>query len=275
MNDIIYMQKLYLTKLFKVIVFSLLLLFLISLNPKGYFDAPRRVVLSILLPFQKIGYSFSMGYQNVADFVSSIGQLKDENHRLRSENIELLARNAMLNDAQNENVVLREQLELLPRSQYELIASNVVSQDPNGLGNWIEIDRGSDDGVEVGMSVIVSKGVLIGRVQEVNAGNAKVMLLTNSKNTINATTAEKGARGIVKGEYGLSIVLDMVLQTDEINVGDNVVSVGAGGEIPRGLFIGTVQEVHNSEDNLFQQAIIASPLQVSKLHTVFVIQKNK
>lgn len=269
------MQQLAKTKFFKVVIISSVLLFLVFSNPNGYFDGGRSVALSIFLPFQKVFYSFSIGYQNLVDFFGSIGQLKDENQKLNAQNIELLAKNAMLNDAENENVVLREQLNLLPRNQYDLIASTVISQDPNGQGNWIEIDRGSDDGIEVGMSVIVSRSILIGRVQEVNANNSRIILLTNSKSTINATTSENGARGIVKGEYGLSVVFDMILQTESIKPGDSVVSTGSGGDLPRGLLIGTVQEVHNSSDNLFQQATVVSPIQLSKLQTVFIIKKNK
>jgi cell shape-determining protein MreC len=80
---------------------------------------------------------------------------------------------------------------------------------------------------------------------------------------------------VIKGEYGLGIMLDMVLQTDSINVGDSVVTSGISGEVPRGLYVGTIQEIHQSDDHLFQQAIIASPLQVAKTQIVFVIKNSK
>jgi rod shape-determining protein MreC len=67
----------------------------------------------------------------------------------------------------------------------------------------------------------------------------------------------------------------MILQTDTIKIGDNIVTSGVGGGIPRGLYVGTVQEVHDSDDHLFQQAVIVSPLQVSKLQIVFIIKKDK
>lgn len=269
------MKRFTATKLFKVILISSMLLVLISSNPYSFFSPVRNFVLTIFLPFQKVFYSLSMNYQNTVDFFGSIGELKSENQKLLNENRELVAKNAMLNDMQNENAILRQQLELLPRNKYVLIAASVISQDPSGLGNWLEIDKGLDDGVQLGMNVIVSNSILIGRVQEVGAKSAKIILLTNSKSTINAITSENGARGIVKGEYGLSIILDMILQTDLIKVGDNVVSAGMGGDVPRGLFVGTVQDVHNSEDNLFQQAVVTSPIQISKLQNVFVIKSEK
>ena len=179
----------------------------------------------------------------------------------------------MLRDVENENTVLREQLNLLPRDHYNLEACFVISQDPNGMGNWLGIDKGSNDGIRVGDSVIVSKGVLVGRVQEVNAETAKVLLLTNPESTVNVATLKNGTKGVAKGEYGLGITFDMILQTDAINVGDEVIT--SGGDIPRGLYVGTVQEVHSSEDYLFQQAVINSPVQASKLQILFVVKTVK
>lgn len=269
------MQQLAKTKLFKVFFIAVFFLLLIFVNPYNLFNPFRTVVTTVALPFQKVFYSLAFGLENIKDFLGSIGQLKTENEQLLKEKQALIAENAMLADSKNENEILREQLNLLPRDKYDLVASNIVSQDPHGMGNWLEIDKGSDDGISVGMSVIVSKGILLGRVQEVSAGSSKILLLTNSKSAVNAMTSKNGTKGMVKGEYGLGIILDMVLQTDSIQVGDDVVTSGIGGEFPRGLFVGVIQEVHNSDDNLFQQAVISSPVQVSKLQMVFVVKNVK
>ena len=269
------MQRLAKTKLFKVFFLAILLLLLVFLNPYGFFNPFRSIVGAVFLPFQKVFYSVSVGIENGSDFLGSIGQLKSENEKLFQENQELLAKNAMLNDMQNENTNLRDQLKLLPRNNYELVAATVVSQDPHSMGNWLEIDRGSDDGIVDGMPVIVSKSILVGRIQDVSAKRSKIMLLTNSKSTINVMTSQNSTKGVAKGEYGLAIIFDMILQTDTVAVGDDVVTSGIGGEMPRGLYIGSVQEVHISSDGLFQQAVVAAPLSVSKLQTVFVIKAVK
>ena len=269
------MQKFTSTKLFKVIFIAALFLLLVFLNPVNIFNPIRSGFSEILMPFQKAFYSFSAGIEGMKDFVGSIGQLKNENEQLLKENQSLLAENAMINDTKNENTILREQLNLLPRDKYNLAAAFVVSQDPNGTGNWLEIDKGSDDGIAMGMPVIVSKGILIGRIQQVNNKSSQVTLLTNPKSTINIMTMESGAKGVAKGEYGLGIIFDMVLQTDSINVGDSVITSGIGNEIPRGLYVGTIQEIHQSDDHLFQQAVLTAPIQVSKLQMVFVIKSSR
>jgi rod shape-determining protein MreC len=269
------MKKFTSTKLFKIIFIAALFGLLIFINPQIIFSSMRSGLTLVLAPFQKVFYSISLGFENTKEFLGSISQLKRENGKLIKDNQELLAENSLLRDLKNENILLREQLGVLPRDRYDLIASFVVSQDPNGTGNWLEIDKGSRDGVKEGMSVIVSKGILIGRVQEVGAKSSRIILLTNPKSTINVMTLENGTKGVVRGEFGLGIIFDMILQADAIKAGDNVITSGVGGDIPRGLYVGIVQEIRPSDDHLFQQAAVITPLQVSKLQMVFVIKGNK
>lgn len=269
------MQQFAKTKFFKVFIIAALLGLLVFMNPRGFFNPLRSGLSFFLLPFQKVFYSVSVGIGETRDFLGSIGQLKKENKELFMKNQDLMVESVKAHDLQNENDMLREQLNLLPRNQYDLVASFVVSQDPNGTGNWLEIDKGKNDGIEEGMAVIFSKGILVGRIREVNDRTSKVILLTNPKSTVNVMTSENGSKGIIKGEYGLGIIFDMILQTDSVQIGDSVITSGVGGQIPRGLYIGTIQEVHPSEDHLFQQAVITTPLQISKLQTVFVVRGEK
>ncbi len=269
------MQRFRSTKLFKVLLIAILFSALVLINPASFFNPFRSGISTIFSPFQKVLYSFAVGFENSREFISAIGQLKQENEQLVKLNQELLAENVMLRDVKNENALLREQIDLIPREEFDLMASFVISQDPNGMGNWLEIDKGSSDGVTIGMPVIISKGILVGRIHEVGQSSSKVILLTNPKNTINVMSLESSAKGVVKGEYGLGIIFDMILQTDSLQVGNNVVTSGIGSDMPRGLVVGKVQEIHQSDDHLFQQAVVKAPLQISKLQMVFVLKGNK
>lgn len=266
------MPGLFAKKIFKVAFIGTLLIVLIMVNPAGLLNPFRSALTLIVYPFEKFSYSVGLGFKKTGEFLGSIGDLKNENNQLIRERQQLLSENARLRDMENENVTLREQLGLLPRDHYDLAAAFVVSQDPNGTGNWLEINKGSLDGISKGDSVIVSKGILIGRVQELGPKTSKVVLLTNPESTINVVSLKNGTKGVAKGEYGLGIIFDMILQTDSIEVGDEVITSGIGGEIPRGLYVGMVQEVHSSDDHLFQQAVITSPVQTSKLDVLFVIK---
>jgi rod shape-determining protein MreC len=101
------------------------------------------------------------------------------------------------------------------------------------------------------------------------------MLLSNSESLVSGVALETGAQGIVRGEYGLGFLLDMVLQTDTLKVGDSIMTSGLGGDVPAGLMIGTLQDTRLSSDRLFQQGSVVSPVRFDRMHYVFVIQKKR
>ena len=261
-------------KFFKVFVVAVVFGLLILLNPWKIFNPLRSIALTISYPVSKFFYGISLKITDTKDFLASIGQLGKDNEILLRKNQELTSENARLQNVENENIELREQLGMLPREKFELRAASVIGLDMKGSGGWMEIDKGSKDGMVAGMPVIVSKGVLIGKIEEVYFATARVQLITNPKSTVNIMTAKGGSMGVVKGEYGLGLSLDMVLQSDQLNVGDAIVTSGVGGNFPRGLYVGTLQEIHPSEDNLFQQGVIVSPVQIAKSQFVFVVMRN-
>lgn len=267
-------SKFFSGKVFKVFLVLAVFGLLIFFNPSKFFNPVRSVLSGIAAPFQKLAYLFSFKTAQVGDFFSSIHRFKQDNENLIEENRRLLAENAMLKDEKRENFILREQLKLLPRDKFDLETAHVISQDPYGLGNWIEINKGANYGIRQGMPVIISGGLLAGKIGEVYSTTAKIILMTNPNSIINGIVADTEVKGIVRGEYGLGIVFDMVLQTDVIKEGDEIITSGLGENMPRGLFIGNVREVKPSSDRLFQQALISSPIKFSGLQTVSVI-KNK
>lgn len=229
------------------------------------------MIFSVAYPFQKVFYLGSHKVGNTINFLGSISELKKENESLIIENNKLASEVAMLSSQKNENETLREQLNLAPRDKFNLKSSFIIGQDPQGLGTWVMIDKGSDDGIASGMPVIVSEGILIGKTDEVYPDSTKIDLLTSPTSTINAVDLETGARGVVRGEFGLGVVLDMVSQTDSLNVGDTIVTSGLGSNMPKGLLVGRIQDVKPTDDKLFQQAIITPRVKYSKLDTAFVL----
>jgi rod shape-determining protein MreC len=226
----------------------------------------------VAYPFQKTFYVIGKDISNKLNFLKSIRNLQEDNRRLTKENYNLLGQLAVLKDEKQENEKLREQLNLAPRIKFNLEASLVIGQDPQKLGNWLLIDKGSSNGIEEGMPVIAYEGILIGKIKEVTASSAQVELLSYATSAVNAVDLETEAKGIIRGEYGLGIIMDMISQKDLVNKGDTIVTSGLGSDIPRGLLIGEVQEINPSPDKLFQQAAIMPKIKYSDLELIFVIK---
>lgn len=268
-------EKYITSRLIKLTVIAAVCLLLIFLNPRGVFSPVRQVFYVAVYPFQKTFYILSRKTRETFDFLNSISELRRENEKLLRENDSLSAASAMLQQEKRENENLREQLKLIPRSKFDLESSFIIGQDPQKLGSWISIDKGSFSGIQNGMPVIVSDGILVGRVEETFGNSSRVNLLTSPSSSVSVIDLESGAKGVIRGEFGLGVIMDMVSQTDVLNLGDSIVTSGLSGDIPKGLLVGKVQSFASTGDKLFQKAIISPRVKYSNLDAVFVIKNNK
>lgn len=240
-------------------------------NPVGIIT-PIRGFLWVLV--EPIAVFFKYSQVIVSDTVHSvarIGSLKRENAHLSSEVILLRSRVAELEDMERENDQLRSEIQVASRRPEKVATALVVGYDSRGSGNWILINKGSRDGVVLGMTVIFGENVLVGRIEEVLESVAKVSLITHPKSVFNAHTVETQARGVVRGKFGIGIILDSVLQTESIREGDTVVTSEWGEQYPPGLYVGTVNQVGISSDGLFQQATLSSPINFFDIRSVSII----
>lgn len=266
-------QKFTETKLFRALTVGALVLLCLWYQPRFIFEPLRSVVATVAWPVQGVFSWVAFEVRDTVHFLASIGELKTENDRLVQENIRLLSENAKWQAVAGENDELRRELELLPRQNFRLEAAEVIGRDAAGLGNWLTLNQGSLQGVTTGMPVIVYGGVLVGRITDVFPESSRVMLLTNPESAVSGITVEGGAQGIIRGEYGLGLLFDMVLQDATLGAADRLVTSGLGGELPKNLLIGTLQEVHLSSDRLYKQASVISPVSFDALRYVFIIKK--
>jgi rod shape-determining protein MreC len=233
--------------------------FFVRFQPSFVTIPVKFIGTSILWPIQSFFSPVVFEIQDAHSFLLSIGDYKRANEELEKERVKLLAENARLQDIARDNDELRHEIGLLPREKYNFKAATVVGRDVSGLGNWLQINQGSNAGIESGMAVVVEAGVLVGTVEEVEPFSARVKLLSNAESIINAVTLDTNAEGVVRGEHGLGVVYDMVQQSENLKNGDTLVTSGLGQKTPKGLLIGTIQDARLTDDKLFQRATISSP----------------
>lgn len=222
------------------------------------------------LPFHNVLSFAAYHTRSIGSFFTSVGNLKQNYERVSAENLVLRGKNAALSEVERENEFLRRELGVLPRERFRLAASEVIAIDSTSSGTMI-VNIGEEQGVRKGMAVVSGPGVLVGRIVETTTLSSSVLPLSNPKSVVNAVETATEAKGVVRGEYGTGLLFDMVLESDTVREGDDVVSSGLGGDIPRGLFIGNVTRIEPSSDRLFQKATLASPLRYDRLRFVFVV----
>jgi rod shape-determining protein MreC len=225
--------------------------------------------------FGKAGESISRGIRNTKDIFAVIGTIRSlakENAGLNQKIDELSFENARLQSAKTENTALRRALNFSENAEYETIPTEVTSSDPTGFSQTIIVDKGESDGVSLGQAVVTSPGLLVGRVTKTYRNTSEITLITDPTITINAEISDSGARGLIKGEHGISLTLDLVTQNEVIKSGDKIITSGLAGDFPRGLLIGEINAIKSASSELFQQAFVSPIADLKNLRFLFVVK---
>ena len=231
---------------------------LIIINAIGLLKPVGAVVGLALKPVTAV---FSLG---------SSSKLSEENERLREENSQLRADAAKREEDLRLNTALRNQLSFVQSNNFKVVGADIISQDPTNYKQFLTIGKGSSSGIQKGQTV-VSGGLLVGRVTDTTPTTAKVYLITDYNSAVPVLDQATRATGVIRGDRGFGLKLEMVAQTDQLKPGDTVVTSGFGGEYQKGLVIGTIGEVNQQAADVFQSASINPAVDFRRLEEVFVI----
>jgi len=233
----------------------------------------------LLVPVQQVLAGVGAAGDRFASAIAQIDQLRDDNARLQTENDRLTLDNVRL----REQAIAGQQAERLLALQrnvpFESVPAPVIARDPSGVLHSIVLGIGSDDGVKPGHVVLSDQG-LVGRVSEVGTNYSKVLLVTDSSSVVSALVQGSRATGIVRGQFGDSLIMDWLLQTEPVKEGDVVITagLGIGDELrslyPKGLVIGTIAQVKTAEAAAYNRAIITPAVDLRRLEHVLVVKTN-
>ena len=159
---------------------------------------------------------------------------------------------------------------------YQLQLAETIAKKNNNLQYMITINKGSDDGITAGMTVLNHHG-LIGRVSSVLPGSCEVLLLPDHESAVGARVqSTREALGVVKGDGTSTGKLQMVhLQHDaEIAEGDIIITSGLDTVYPEGIPIGTVTSIQQDANGLTKTAYITPYVNFFQLEEVFILMNS-
>ena len=143
--------------------------------------------------------------------------------------------------------------------------------------NWdetITINKGTKDGIEPNMVVIVDDG-LVGHVSICDDNSSKVVLITDVTSTISSRVVSTREEALIKGSNMLKNDNELYAcdfpSNFEFKSGDEVETSGMGGIYPKGIKIGKITRIDQKPNPIENQAIIKASVNFSKLETVAII----
>ncbi len=206
-------------------------------------------------------------------FFTDINNLKEENEELSQKNSELEQSLRELESIRSENETLKEYLGLTEKyGEYSTVPAYIINKDISNYSKTIVINVGSDDGIKENMTVIADQG-LVGHVISVTSDTAKVRTIVDTSSSVSCLLSTTDESIVCKGTLEEESALRAMYIPDDDGIiqGDSVETSGLGGIYPKGIHVGSIKRVVNTQNATDRYAIVETAVDFDKLDTVLVI----
>ncbi|MEG8947556.1 rod shape-determining protein MreC [Rosettibacter firmus] len=244
---------------FLLVILSIISITLLSLNNKPEIKRLRTFAFgNYALLNEILNYPLSI-FKN--DY--SLKELEEENAKLMLEISRLRSKSL-------ENEHLRSMLNFKDTSSFSLISADVISKLVNKMqGNFI-INRGSADGVLIGMPVLNFQG-LIGIVVDTAKNFSIVRTLYNNNLNIAVTIERLNIDGILNWD-GNKLIIKNIPSTYEIKVGDSVVTSDFSTIFPPRIPVGIISKREEVPIGLLHNLTVKPFVDINSVDNIFVLK---
>lgn len=228
----------------KFFIYALLAVVLMYLDrSSGWLERVRYGLAAVAYPLQLAANSPSAAWRWTRETFETRATLQTENAALRGQLRSLELRSARHAALERENAQLRGLRAALPPVAEKWLAGEVIGSESSSLRQRLVVNRGAEQGVFKGQTVIAEGGVL-GQTLRVGPWSTEVMLLTDPEHALPVQVLRNGLRTIAvgSGEADRVQLPYLPIQSD-IRVGDQLVTSGLGGVFPAGHPVATITTV--------------------------------
>jgi len=233
-----------------------------------------RAVMRIAAPLQYAAASAARGVSAlIGDYVYLV-DVKADNNKLSYENSRLRGEVRELRNLQLENHRLRRLLGLRETIADETATASVIAKDTMEYFRVAELTV-DNPGVVVrtNMPVLSLDGV-VGTVQRVAGDKITVQLTVDSSFGTDVIVERTQARGIVRGvgdPTRYAVRVEYVQRSDEVDVGDFLVTSGVGCRFPKGIPVARVTKVTKRDFGIYQEVEAEPTVNFSRLEEVLIV----
>ncbi len=165
--------------------------------------------------------------------------MREENARLRAENENLRRWQAVALALDSENERLKASLRWIPDPNGSFVTARVVADAGGVYAKAVLLSVGPNHGVKKGQIAVDEHG-LIGRITEVGARTARVLLITDLNSRIPVILESSRAHAIMVGNNGVRPRLQFWPEGVQPKEGERVVTSAEANAFPANLPVGTV-----------------------------------
>ncbi len=255
----------------------LILIPILSLNTSNKapedFNVMDRAVVFVTSPMQNL---ITYSIDRVAHFLQNyifLQSTRQDYALIVEENRKLLSTIHNQKEIEVENLRLRALLQFQATIEDKKLTAQVTAKDVTTEFRSIRLNKGTAQGIERGMPVVTHEGI-VGRVLRTTTNYSDVITILDGLSSIDAIVQRSRARGILEGQTENTCLLKYALRTDDIEVGDIIISSGLDGVYPKGLMLGRVSKVNKKSYGISQDVEVRPSVDFTRLEEVLVILKK-
>ncbi len=241
-------------------------------------SGPDRVIVQIAGPIQVVAATLARGVSNLwGDYVYLV-DVKRDNASLGSQNARLRERVAKLEELEAENRRLRRLLDLKTSVADDVVTAEVIGKNTNEFFRVLRITLDKPTpGIGPNLPVLAPDGV-VGTTLEAAGDTVDVRLVVDAGSGVDVVVERTGARGYVSGvgderEYACKV--SYMQRTDEVQVGDVMLTSGVGLRFPKGIRVCTVAKIVKRDFGIYQEVTCVPTVDFSRLDEVVVVLSQK
>ena len=176
-----------------------------------------------------------------------------------------------------ENNELRSALEFKQKTPFDVAGAQVIRRQPLAWAASLEINKGTDDGLQAAQPVLAGNGGLIGRIHQPGPDTSTIILATYEGSMVSARVAGTTESGILQGKRlnfgrGAGLRLRFLSRSARVRRGMEVYTDGRGQVFPANILIGTIEDFETGPVD--GEATVLPAVDFANLKTVFVITGN-
>jgi rod shape-determining protein MreC len=216
-----------------------------------YLQTIRATLSVVIYPVQVIAQVPSVIGNGMVRFFAGEAAMREENERLRHNEVLLKARLQKYHALEVENERLRKLLGAAGKVAERAVIAELLEVSLEPFTQRIIVDKGSREGLYLGQPVIDAQGIM-GQITQITPLTSTATLITDPSHAIPVQNQRNGLRAILFGtgsQHRLEV--PHLTAISDIKVGDVLVSSGMGRRFPSGYPVARVTNIISDPNEPF------------------------
>jgi len=262
---------------FVVLILFSLMLILFRLTPTV--NMLRGLIYQILVPsIQFTSDSFANTGKIISNLIQTVSA-NQQNIKLKEEVVLLSQQLKDYQDLVEENIKLKNLLNLSHTKETEVVYANIIIREPVHWYQGVIINKGEKDGLTENLPVLFvdNNGIacVFGRVSKVYNTTAEVALITNSLSSIVVKINNEQTDCLLEGADMQYLKLSYIPNNAELQVGDEVVTSKISSVFSNDIPIGKIVDITKTPYNEYSEVLVLPYFQTQSISEVAVLLPKK